>query len=78
MLVLARKQDEKIRLGSDIVISVVSIGDNQVKLGIDAPREVKILREELYENVKRNVVEASKSADKATTEQLKQLKINKR
>ncbi|MBD3410999.1 MAG: carbon storage regulator CsrA [Ignavibacteriales bacterium] len=78
MLVLARKQDEKIRLGSDIVISVVSIGDNQVKIGIDAPREVKILREELYENVKRNVVEASQSADAKTSEELKRLRINKR
>ena len=40
MLVLKRKIDEKIRIGSDIVISIVSISEHQVKIGIDAPDDI--------------------------------------
>lgn len=46
-LVLARRPFEKIAIGADIVIEVVSIKGNQVRLGITAPKDVKILRTEL-------------------------------
>ena len=45
MLVLSRRENEKIRIGSDIVIKIVTISENQVKLGIEAPTEVKVMRE---------------------------------
>ena len=47
MLVLSRKYGEKIRIGGDITITVVDIEPNKVRLGIEAPRDVPIYREEL-------------------------------
>lgn len=47
MLVLSRKKGERIRIGKDVVITVVRIGDHTVKLGFDAPQGVNIVREEL-------------------------------
>ncbi|PLV57476.1 carbon storage regulator CsrA [Thermotoga sp. SG1] len=64
MLVLTRKVGEKIVVGNDIVITVLKIEGNSVKIGIEAPKHVKILREELYEELKNeNIKAASVSKD---------------
>ena len=47
MLVLSRKQSQQIMIGPDIRITVVKVERNQVRLGIEAPRGIAILREEL-------------------------------
>lgn len=47
MLVLSRKMGERILVGDDVVVTVVRIGPNSVRLGIEAPREMNIVREEL-------------------------------
>lgn len=47
MLVLSRKPGERIIIGDDVTLTVVRIGPNSVRLGIDAPREMNIVREEL-------------------------------
>ncbi len=47
MLVLSRKETQRIRLGDDIVITVVRIGGDKVRLGIEAPKEMLVLRDEL-------------------------------
>lgn len=49
MLVLSRKTSERILVGKDVVITVVRIGPNTVRLGIDAPGHMNIVREELCE-----------------------------
>lgn len=49
MLVLSRKPGERIRVGDDIAITIVRIGPNNVRVGIEAPRELNIAREELLE-----------------------------
>jgi carbon storage regulator len=49
MLVLSRKPGEKIVLGSDVTVTVVEIKGNQVRIGIEAPSEVRILRAELID-----------------------------
>lgn len=47
MLVLTRKANEAIQLGDDVTVTVVSIDADRVKIGIDAPRNLKIFRKEL-------------------------------
>lgn len=59
MLVLTRKVDEKINIGDDIILTVLEIGRTSVKLGIDAPKRVSIFREELYEKIKEENLEAA-------------------
>lgn len=47
MLVLSRKESERIRLGKSIVVTVVRVSGDKVRLGIEAPSDVLVLREEL-------------------------------
>lgn len=47
MLVLSRKPGERILIGDNVTVTIVRIGPNAVKLGIDAPKELNIVREEL-------------------------------
>jgi len=70
MLVLARKAEESIQLGDDIVIKVISIDKGVVKLGIDAPKDVSIIRTELLEDVKDSNVASSKEVDDTLLTQL--------
>lgn len=47
MLVLSRKECEKIQLGNDIILTVVKVSGDKVRLGIEAPADIKVLRNEL-------------------------------
>ncbi len=47
MLVLSRKPGESLLIGNDVVLTVVEVRGNRVRIGIEAPKEVKVLREEL-------------------------------
>jgi carbon storage regulator len=60
MLVLTRKINEKIIIGDEIEIVLVDIGKDQVKIGINAPRSVKVHRWEVYEEIQRENREAAK------------------
>lgn len=51
MLSLARRPGQKIRIGEDIILVVREIRGRQVKIGIEAPAHVRVLREEIYEDV---------------------------
>jgi carbon storage regulator len=51
MLVITRKLEEKITIGNEITVSVLGIKGNQVKLGIDAPRQTPIYRTEVYKSI---------------------------
>lgn len=53
MLVLSRKKDEKIVIGDNITLMVIEIRGDKVRLGIDAPRDVAVHREEVYDAIKR-------------------------
>jgi carbon storage regulator len=67
MLVLSRKLGEKIMIGDDIVITVVDIDRGKIRLGITAPKEVPVYREEL---IKRSPVNPNpKSPDRQSKEQ---------
>ncbi|GAA0178094.1 carbon storage regulator CsrA [Clostridium sediminicola] len=58
MLVLTRKKGEKITLGDNIEVEVISIENGKVKLGIKAPKDLKIFRTEVLEEVKEENKEA--------------------
>jgi carbon storage regulator len=60
MLVVTRKPGEGIKIGEDIEVTIVKIDDNSVKVSINAPKEVKILRSELYKEVGEENINASK------------------
>ena len=48
MLILSRRPGESLTIGDEITITVVGVNGNQIRLGITAPREVRVLREEIY------------------------------
>ena len=73
MLVLARKLDEAITIGDDIVVKIVSVEKGVVKLGIDAPASVTILRNELLEDVKEANIAAAKESNVDELHQLAKL-----
>ena len=52
MLILSRKIDEKVVIGDDIIISIVEIRGDQVRIGIKAPKKVKVFRQEVYDAIK--------------------------
>ena len=70
MLVITRKKGESILIGDDIEISVSKIEDGSVKLAIKAPKEMTILRKELFEEVENENKEAM-NINKETLEKLK-------
>lgn len=53
MLVLSRQRDESIIIGDNIVITIVDIRGDKVRLGIQAPKEITVHRQEVYEAIKR-------------------------
>lgn len=53
MLILTRKVGESVLIGDDISITVLSVRGNQVKLGVQAPKEVSVHREEIYQQIKK-------------------------
>ncbi|MBM6621816.1 carbon storage regulator CsrA [Micrococcaceae bacterium RIT802] len=73
MLVLSRKAGEQILIGDDIVVTVLEVRGEGVKIGIDAPRGLRIQRQEVVAAVSDANVEASRSADPATEEKLRAL-----
>lgn len=58
MLILTRKKDEAIRIGNNIYLKVVDVSGSQVKIGIEAPADIPIFREELFESVRKDNVAA--------------------
>jgi len=73
MLVLARKKDEAIVIGDDIEIIITEISEDKVKIGINAPKHMKIFRKELLDQVKEeNLQSAGAKVDlEALTKALK-------
>lgn len=78
MLILARKKNQSLRIGDNIIITVADVQGDQVRLGISAPKDVQILRQELYEAVKDSNKNAAEAVQQANLDsfltQMKQLK----
>jgi carbon storage regulator len=52
MLILSRKVNEKVMIGEDISISIIEVRGDQVRLGVDAPKNVKVYRQEVFDAIK--------------------------
>ena len=52
MLILTRKIGESLIIGDDVEITVLSVRGNQAKLGVNAPKEIAVHRQEIYERIK--------------------------
>lgn len=72
MLILSRKLDESIIIADTITVKVVSIEKGVVKLGIDAPHNIRVLRSELVRAVEDSNKEASSHQDESLLHQLAQ------
>jgi len=61
MLVLARKTNESVIIGDNIEVMIVDVKGDQVKLGIKAPKDVRVFRGEIYREIQKENIEAAKS-----------------
>lgn len=61
MLILSRKIDEKIKIGNDITITVIGVNGDQVKVGVEAPKNVKVFRQEVFEAIQQENKKAAAS-----------------
>lgn len=77
MLVLTRKPGEKIFIGDDVYITIVDVKGDSVRIAVEAPREVKVYRGEIYEAIIAENKAAAMGADMKQLEGLKGLKKNK-
>lgn len=69
MLVLSRHRDESIMIGDDIVLTIVDIRGDKVRLGIEAPQDIPVHRQEVYDAIQRENRRATK-VDPSDTRQL--------
>jgi len=65
MLVLSRKKDEKIIIGDSITLMVIEIRGDKVRLGIDAPRDVSVHRQEVYDAIRREAGQLAQDVSSA-------------
>lgn len=52
MLILTRRVGETLKIGDDVTVTVLGVKGNQVRIGVDAPKDVAVHREEIYERIK--------------------------
>jgi carbon storage regulator len=66
MLVLSRHRDESIMIGDDVVVTIVDIRGDKVRLGIEAPQDIPVHRQEVYEAIQRENRKAAETRQSDT------------
>jgi carbon storage regulator len=74
MLVLTRKLEESIVIGQDVTITILSIEKDKVKIGINAPREIPVVRKELFQAIQEQSAVVEKLAASQATEHFESLR----
>ena len=77
MLALTRKAGERIVIGDDIVVTVVSIKGDSIRITVEAPKEIKIYRGEIYDAIAAENHQAAVPRDFSGLDSLKELQIKK-
>lgn len=72
MLVLSRRVGERLIIGKDIVVTIIDVRSDGVRVGIEAPREIRVTRAEIFEAVEQQNVEAA-AVDDSALEKLREL-----
>ncbi|HEY6365453.1 MAG TPA: carbon storage regulator CsrA [Candidatus Binatia bacterium] len=74
MLILSRRPGESLTIGDDVVVTVIGVSGNQIRLGITAPREVRVLRAEIHQGIREenqaaaNALDSNSKLDDAVTQ----------
>ena len=77
MLILSRKVEEEIKIGDSITIKILGIHEGQVRIGIDAPKDLKVFRSEIYQQIQKENADASKVTKSEVASAVQMLKQKK-
>ena len=77
MLILTRRISEKIIIGENVTVTILSVKGNHVRIGIDAPRDIKVNREEVFQRVLKERKGLSREQQRETLSALSLVKTNK-